>query len=77
MSHINPFKCFKTSLEIIRLAMMYYVRYWLSFRQVEDILHERGIDVCHEIVRFWISRFDLKFARSIRKRCSGFRSHWQ
>jgi hypothetical protein len=48
----NPFKYFKTSHEIIRLAVMYYVRYPLSFRQVEDILHERGIDISHETVRF-------------------------
>jgi len=34
---------------------MYYVRYPLSFRQVEDILHERGIDICHEAVRFWVN----------------------
>ena len=27
---------------------MYYIRYPLSFRQVEDILHERGVDICHE-----------------------------
>ena len=32
---------------------MYYVRYPLSLRQVEDILHERGIDICHETVRYW------------------------
>ena len=36
---------------------MYYIRYPLSFRQVEDILHERGIDICHETVRFWVERF--------------------
>ncbi|MDA9355161.1 IS6 family transposase, partial [Amylibacter sp.] len=46
----NPFKYFKTSPKIIRLAVMYYVRYSLSFRQVEDILHERGIYICHETV---------------------------
>ncbi|MDA9355284.1 IS6 family transposase, partial [Amylibacter sp.] len=46
----NPFKYFKTSSKIIRLAVMYYVRYPLSFRQVEDILHERGIDISHETV---------------------------
>jgi putative transposase len=40
----NLFKYFRTSQEIIRLAVMYYVRCPLSFRQVEDILHERGID---------------------------------
>ena len=38
----TPFKHFKTSPKIIRLAVMYYVRYPLSFRQVEDILYERG-----------------------------------
>ena len=45
MTTENPFKYFKTSPKIIRLAVMYYVRYPLSFRQVEDILHERGIDI--------------------------------
>ena len=41
MSQNNSFKYFKTAPEIIRLAVMYYVRYRLSYRQVEDILHER------------------------------------
>ena len=39
---------------------MYYTRYQLSFRQVEDILHERGVDICHETVRFWVERFGVK-----------------
>ena len=41
---------------------MFYVRYPLSHRQVEDILHERGIDICHETVRFWVGRFGSLFA---------------
>ena len=45
MVNKNPFKYFKISPEIIRLAVMFYVRYPLSYRQVEDILHERGIDM--------------------------------
>ena len=64
----NPFKYFKTSPKIIRLAVMYYVRYPLSFRQVEDILHERGIDICHETVRFWVDRFGSKFVRKFERR---------
>ena len=44
----NPFRYFKTSPEIIRLAVMMYIRYPLSLRQVEGILFERGIDVSHE-----------------------------
>ena len=41
------FRYFKTSPEIIRLAVMMYVRYPLSLRNVEDLLHERGIDITH------------------------------
>ncbi len=47
---------------------MMYVRYPLSLRQVEDLLHERGIDICHETVRFWWNKFGPMFAAEIRKR---------
>ena len=56
----NPFRYFKTSPEIIQLAVMLYVRFPLSLRNVEDLLHERGIDVCHESVRLWVDRFGRK-----------------
>ena len=64
----NPFRYFKTSPEIIRLAVMMYIRFPLSLRNVENLLHERGIDITHETVRFWWNRFGLVFAKSIRKR---------
>ncbi len=64
----NPFKYFKTSPEIIRLAVMMYIRFPLSLRNVEDLLHERGIDITHETVRFWWNRFGPMFAAQIRKR---------
>jgi putative transposase len=48
----SPFRYFKTSSEIIQLAVMMYVRFPLSLRNVEDLLHERGIDICHE-TGFW------------------------
>ena len=64
----NPFRYFKTSPEIIRLTVMMYVRFPLSLRQVEDLLHERGIDICHETVRAWWNRFGPLFAAEIRKR---------
>ena len=66
----NQFRFFKTSPEIIRLAVMMYVRFPLSLRQVEDLLHERGIDICHETVRFWWNRFGPMFAAGIRKKRS-------
>jgi putative transposase len=43
MTKPSPFKWFKTSPEIIRLAVMMYIRFPLSLRKVEDLLHERGI----------------------------------
>ena len=48
---------------------MLYVRFPLSFRNVEDLLHERGVDVSHETVRFWWNCFGPMFAAEIvRKR---------
>tara|TARA_B100001750_G_scaffold247996_1_gene276106 strand:- start:3630 stop:3878 length:249 start_codon:yes stop_codon:yes gene_type:complete len=63
-----PFKYYKTSPEIIKLAVMYYVRFPLSLRQVEDILHERGIDICHETIRHWWDKFGVLFAKDIKKK---------
>lgn len=64
----NPFRYFKISPEIIRLAVMRYVRFPLSPRNVENLQDERGIDITYETVRFWWNRFGLMFAREIRKR---------
>lgn len=46
-----------------------YVRFPLSLRNVEGLLHERGIDISHETVRFWWLRFGPIFAAGIRMRC--------
>ena len=64
----NPFRYFNSSPEVIRLTVMMYVRYPLSLRQVEDLLFERGIDICHETVRFWWNRFGPIFTGEIKRR---------
>jgi putative transposase len=64
----DPFRCFNSSPEVIRVTVMMYVRYPLSLRQVEDLMSERGIDICHETVRFWWNRFGPMFAAEIRRR---------
>ncbi len=64
----NPCRYFNSSPEVIRLAVMIYIRYPLSLRQAEDLLFERGIDICHETARFWWYRFGPMFAAEIRKR---------
>src|ERR1700712_4213094 len=76
----SPFRRFNSSPEIIRLVVLMYVRFPLSLRNVEDLLFERGIDICHETVRFWWNRFGPMFAADIRRqrvsRMRGFR-HWR
>ena len=73
---MNPFRYSKTSPEIIQLAVMMYVRLLLSLRNVEDLLHERGINICHETVRHLNNRAEnshLPFRRRERA-MSRFRS---
>ena len=53
----SPFRYFNSSPEVIRLVVLMYVRFPLSLRNVEDLLFERGIDICHETMRLWWNRF--------------------
>ena len=75
----NPFRYFNSSPEVIRFAVMLYVRYPLSLRQVEDLLFERGIEICYETVRYWWNRFGPLFAAEIRARRvhHGSYSNWR
>ena len=76
----NPYRCFNSSPEVIRLVVMMYVKYPLSLRNVEDLLFERGIDISYETVRFWWNRFGPMFAGEIRrKRVQQMRAytHWR
>ena len=60
--------------------VLMYVRFPLSLRKVEDLLFERGIDICHKTVRMGWNRFGPMFAGDIRRqrdsRMRGFR-HWR
>ena len=62
------FRYFNSSPEVIRLVVVMYVKYPLSLRNVEDLLAERGIDICHETARFWWNRFGPMFAAEIRRK---------
>lgn len=76
----SPFRYFNSSPEVIRLVVLLYVRFPLSLRNVEDLLFEHGIDICHGMVRFWWNRFRPMFAGEVRRkrvsRMRGFR-HWR
>ena len=54
--------------DIIRQAVWLYFRFTMSYRDVEDPLAERGIDVSYETVRLWVLKFGRAYARRISKR---------
>lgn len=68
----NPFRYFMTSPEIIRLEETMCVRFSLSLRNVENLLHERGIDVCHESVRLGVDRFGPMFTGEVKGKRASF-----
>jgi transposase-like protein len=62
--------------DIIRQAVWLYFRFTMSYRDVEDLLAERGIDVSYETVRLWVLKFGQAYARRIRKRRPTVFDHW-
>ncbi len=62
--------------DIIRHAVWLYLRFTLSFRDVEDLLAERGIEVSYETVRRWVLKFGPAFARELRRRRPRPSSQW-
>jgi transposase-like protein len=61
---------------IIRHAVWLYARFTLSYRDVEDLLAERGLDVSYETVRRWVLKFGPLFARELRRRRPRPTSRW-
>jgi putative transposase len=67
MTKIN-YSGYRFPPEIIQQAIRFYIRFTLSFRDVEDLLAERGIVVSYETVRRWVNHFGPKIAADLRKR---------
>jgi transposase-like protein len=61
---------------VIRHAVWLYMRFTLSYRDVEDLLAERGLDVSYETVRRWVLKFGPLFARELRRRSPRPASRW-
>ena len=53
----SPFARHRFPPEIIRHTVWLYLRFTLSFREVEDLLAERGLDVSYETIRRWVLKF--------------------
>ena len=53
--------------EIIQHAIWLYLRFTLSYRDVEELLAERGLDVTYETIRRWVLKFGSAYARNLRR----------
>jgi putative transposase len=62
----NPYCGFHVPAEVISHAVWLYARFALSYRDVEELLAERGIQVRYESVRRWANRFGEEFADKLR-----------
>jgi putative transposase len=61
---------------IISHAVWLYHRFWLSYREVEELLAERGIIVTYESIRRWCLKFGLAYARRLKKRQGRLGDAW-
>ena len=65
MSNASPFKCRHFEAEIILLCVRWYLRYALSYRDLEEMMLERGLQVDHSTIYRWVQRY----APELEKRC--------
>ena len=76
----SPFRWFNSLPKVSHLVVLMCARFPLSLSSVEDLLFQRGIDLCQETVRFWWNRFGPMFAGDIRRqRVNAVRGvrHWR
>src|SRR6266545_3046549 len=64
----SPYRGYRFPPEIIVHAVWLYFRFHLSFRDVQDLLAERGVIVSHETIRQWCTKFGAAFAAGLRRR---------
>jgi len=62
------YRGYRFPAEIISHAVWLYHRFCLSFRDVEDLLSQRGITVSYEAIRLWCLKFGLEYVRRVKRR---------
>jgi putative transposase len=75
MRHFS-FKRHRFPPEIIRHSIWLYARFTLSFRDVEEMLAERGLDVSYETIRRWLLKFGSVIAANLRRSRPKPSHHW-
>jgi putative transposase len=61
---------------VIQRAVWLYLRFCLSYRDMEDLVAERGLDISYETVRRWVANFRPRFARELRRRRARPSGRW-
>jgi len=69
---MNIYKRHRFPPDIISYAVWLYYRFNLSHRDIEDLLAERGITVCHESIRLWCIKFGATYSRRLKRRHQGY-----
>ncbi len=72
----NKYRGYRFPPQIISRAVWYYHRFQLSFRDIEDLLAERGIIVSYEAIRLWCAKFGPDYANTLRKRRGKLGDRW-
>ena len=65
-SSASAFAGFRFPREVISVAVRWYLRYGLSYRDVEELLAERGVGVDHVTIYRWVQRFTPEFVEAAR-----------
>lgn len=66
----NLYRGHRLPAEVIAHAVRRYLRFALSFRDVEELLAERGVEVSYETVRRWVAKFGPQYANELRRRAA-------
>lgn len=73
---MSTYSGFRYPAEIIARAVYLYHRYALSFREVGELLADRGIEVSYETIRQWCKKFAPSFAKKLKKKRRGYGDEW-
>ena len=73
----SAFSGYRFPPEVITLAVRWYLRFGLSYRDVEELLAERGIEVDHVSIYRWVQRFTPEFAEAARARQHVVGDRWR
>ena len=69
---MNTYKSHRFPPDIISYAVWLYYKFNLSYRDIEDLLAERGITVSREAIRLWCIKFGALYARRLKRKHQGF-----